>query len=332
MSMPAELRAKLRSAFGTMLGSSSEVALIDFPNHSNVGDNAIWCGERELLHQLGIRVVYASDPTTHSDDEMRRRTGAATPILLHGGGNFGDLWPKHHEFRLHILRTHPDRPIVQLPQTVHLHDPVTLEETRIACERHPRFHLFVRDGASLDFVRSELPDTPVTLAPDSALALGAPPRRTPSADVLWLTRRDHEAGGHVVPDAELLSVDWADVSATRADVLLRRLRQKTIRRLSRARAGTLPDLRVHLFDRLANARLSAGLDLLGRGEVVVTDRLHGHILCLVLEIPHVLLRDANGKVEGFWRTWTRESGAALATDADEAAHLAAGLVGRLDRG
>jgi pyruvyl transferase EpsO len=41
--------------------------------------------------------------------------------------------------------------------------------------------------------------------------------------------------------------------------------------------------------------------------VVVSDRLHGHILCLLLGIPHVALDNRHGKLRAFRDAWTREA-------------------------
>src|SRR5262249_47886968 len=58
------------------------------------------------------------------------------------------------------------------------------------------------------------------------------------------------------------------------------------------------------YDPLAEERLARGCGILSGGRVVVTDRLHGHVLCLVLGVPHVLLDNSYGKVRGFYETWT----------------------------
>src|SRR3546814_13361207 len=56
--------------------------------------------------------------------------------------------------------------------------------------------------------------------------------------------------------------------------------------------------------RLAEWRFQRGLAMLSTGERVVTDRLHAHILSLLLDIPHVLLDNSYGKVAGFADQWT----------------------------
>jgi pyruvyl transferase EpsO len=40
--------------------------------------------------------------------------------------------------------------------------------------------------------------------------------------------------------------------------------------------------------------------------VVITDRLHGHILCTLLGIPHVVLDNSYGKIQGFLESFTGE--------------------------
>jgi pyruvyl transferase EpsO len=40
--------------------------------------------------------------------------------------------------------------------------------------------------------------------------------------------------------------------------------------------------------------------------VVVTDRLHGHILSVLLGIPNVLMDNSYGKNQSFYATWTQD--------------------------
>ena len=68
------------------------------------------------------------------------------------------------------------------------------------------------------------------------------------------------------------------------------------------------------YDWQAQQRVDIGCRLLARGRVVITDRLHAHILCLALGIPHVVLDNTYGKVRDFFKAWTAP--ASLATWAD----------------
>ena len=58
---------------------------------------------------------------------------------------------------------------------------------------------------------------------------------------------------------------------------------------------------------LATARVARGLRLLSRGQTIATDRLHGHILALLLDIPHVVFDNDYGKIGRYVATWTQGS-------------------------
>ena len=100
-----------------------------------------------------------------------------------------------------------------------------------------------------------------------------------------------------------------------------------------ADGGGLRDALTATYDPLARERLLRGCGLLSRGRVVITDRLHGHVLCLLLGIPHVLLENNYGKVRWFSETWTRDCSLACWADSPpEALALAEAMLARLGAG
>jgi len=46
------------------------------------------------------------------------------------------------------------------------------------------------------------------------------------------------------------------------------------------------------------------MEMIAAGEVLMTDRLHGHILALLMGVPNVLMNNTCGKVRAFFETWT----------------------------
>ena len=50
-----------------------------------------------------------------------------------------------------------------------------------------------------------------------------------------------------------------------------------------------------------------GCRLLSRGHQVITDRLHAHILCLLMGIPHVVVDNNYGKLGSFLEAWTKHA-------------------------
>jgi exopolysaccharide biosynthesis protein PssK len=291
----AELQRRIADVLRPLLADTRAVALVGFPNYANVGDSAIWLGTLECLRVLGIAPPrYVCDAANYSRRRLAQHLGDGT-ILLQGGGNLGDVWEEHQRFRETVIAAFPDNPIVQLPQSIWFRDRAALARARQVFDRHPNLTLLLREPQSLAIAANELHARSL-LCPDMAFRLGALPRPTATQALVWLARSDAEAAAasQVPMGAAVKPVDWLTERAP-ALLLARRL----------GRHGLLP---ASSYDWLARRRLRRGTRLLGAGRVVITDRLHGHILCLLLGIPHVLLDNRYGKVRSFHEAWTRDCG------------------------
>lgn len=279
-------------------------ALLDFPGHPNVGDSAIWAGEIAYLRRYGRALpAYVASLRNFDIDDLRQCC-ATGPIYIHGGGNFGDLWPHHQAFRNRLLEETRGQPLIQFPQSIHFASQEKQDEVARLIERHGRFTLFVRDHESLDLARRHF-QCDTILCPDMAFFIGPIARpRAPDLDVLCLLRTDVETSGlagHSDSDLRLRVTDWLGESRTRLRV---------IKAWGALRAAALQGpraFRFGAFSSAADARVRRGSDLLASGRAVVTDRLHTHILCLLLGIPHAVLDNNYGKVGRFISCWTSAS-------------------------
>lgn len=320
----AGLNERIDAALRPVVPRKHPYALVDFPNTSNVGDSAIWLGELAWLRRNGFgEPLYTCSSLSFSPRAMRRRVPSGTTILLSGGGNFGDLYLNHQRLRETIVRKFADCRIVQLPQSIHYQTEAAVERTRCLYDEHPDLTIFTRDPRSFDLVRSTF-RAAVHMCPDMALCLGpiARPER-PTKDVVWLARRDRET---LQPELCTLPAGVARLDWLKDDItpLFR------WNRLLRFTAGRWPRYRVWLqtplsrtYEALARERLWRGLRILGDGHTVITDRLHGHILSLLLGIPHVLLDNSYGKIRRFHEAWTSESPLVQwSEDPEEALHRA----------
>ncbi|NDG99243.1 MAG: hypothetical protein EBY11_15060, partial [Proteobacteria bacterium] len=61
------------------------------------------------------------------------------------------------------------------------------------------------------------------------------------------------------------------------------------------------------FDCKAALQLLWAKEILGAGRVVIADRLHAHILCMLMRVPHILLENSIGKLGAFAKSWTADS-------------------------
>lgn len=149
---------RLRTRFEDILNevvSRGPVALLDFPNHPNVGDSAIWLGECAwLASRQDCPVVFVADDETFDIHALRRAMPVGT-ILLHGGGNFGDVWPACQALRERYLRELPEYRIVQLPQSIWFGDAQAAAKAAESARSHPDFTLLVRSAESYDVATRE---------------------------------------------------------------------------------------------------------------------------------------------------------------------------------
>ena len=90
------------------------MGLVKFPNHGNPGDPAIWLGTRALLRELGVEIVYSA-AWWNFDPRLASRSLKGAPVLLNGGGNFGDLYAGQQGTRETVLQTMRDVPVIQMP-------------------------------------------------------------------------------------------------------------------------------------------------------------------------------------------------------------------------
>jgi pyruvyl transferase EpsO len=165
----------------------------------------------------------------------------------------------------------------------------------------------VRDRQSYNVAKQHF-DCPVTLVPDCAFFLGPLPRaNVRRVETLFVMRTDIERAP--VDLTELFTamkgspvVDWLDEPRRLYDCL------KPIAALRAVLAGGLykMDRREVLYAMAATHRLNRGIHLLSRGTRVVTDRLHVHIMCVLLGIPHVALDNSYGKIHGYIDAWERD--------------------------
>ncbi|PZF62872.1 hypothetical protein DEJ33_15315 [Curtobacterium sp. MCPF17_047] len=320
-----QLRHETQAVLQALVGPHRDVALLDFPNHQNVGDTMIWRGELDHLAGLGLRVRYRTDIQRFSR-ELLDKLVPDGPILLHGGGNFGDLWPDFQRFRERIVSLYPNRRVIQLPQSIEFRDPAAAEAANQVFGQHDDFHLLVRDWQSHARARATLPDVRVQFCHDAAL--GWQPRagggRTnEKVDVLVLARRDHERGIGISrfvqarPGRRDRTADWG---LSGIDALLWRLA-----RVPLGLARTVPKLASlpayypamsFAYRALAALNLRDGLRLFRGSRVIATDRLHAHVLALLLRKPHVVADNNYGKIAGVMNASTGDLGDFLFVSGD----------------
>jgi pyruvyl transferase EpsO len=304
------LQREIDRVLGPEIAGVHALALVDFPDYTNVGDSAIYLGAVEWLQDHhGLVPGYVCNWGNFSARALQRAVPEG-PILITGGGNFGDIWPRHQQFRETVMAAFPDRRIIQLPQSIHFDDLAARDRAARKIAAHGNFLLLVRDQKSFDLANKAF-DCEVRLCPDMALALGPQPRPLEARNELFLlVRTDKERAGQApcqgLPAGAVIT-DWLD----EPDELRKWIRRWSVCRTALAAPARSLDRNYQCeryYRTMAAHRVARGLRMLASGHTVITDRLHSHILCLLLQIPHIVFDNNYGKLDSFIQTWTADCG------------------------
>ncbi|MGZ0069650.1 polysaccharide pyruvyl transferase family protein [Microbacterium arborescens] len=301
MKMPylEPMRETAYRALDELIGDLRSVVYVDFPDHANVGDSAIALGMLSYLEQRKITVTSTQTIGTH----LPARLHQGDAVLAHGGGNLGDLYPSVTAHRKEILAQTPTgKPIIQAPQTAHFANDAGFRNYIQTVESRVGYRIGARDNTTFQTLQAA--GLPVLLAPDSAHILGRLRAPTPSRPFVVISRTDDEKHSDNSPFPSRF--DW-----------LQEPKSTDIARKIRNRARLLPlgsralNLSTAGWKDLAQRRVTRGLEILGQGEIVVTDRLHAMLLGLQAGRTVIAVDNSYGKVHGYIDTWLKDSTAPL---------------------
>jgi pyruvyl transferase EpsO len=290
---------------------TGKLVLLDYPVHDNVGDLLIWHGEQAFLKRHAKTVI-----GQYSIDNIGRRAARqlaeCTTICLHGGGNFGDLWPRFQKLREGIIQRFPQKRIVMFPQSIHFADMRALDRACDVIGAHPDLHILLRDRRSFSLL-DERGVGNLLLCPDMAHALwGSLSAPEPScADPLYLLRRDRESVGMSPAIAARAgdAVDWEDL-LTGWTTLAFRLGVRVNERDGREHGGwrrlnnRLPAYR--LWNRVSNLLIDRAIELFAPHPTIVSDRLHAVILAALLGRQAVAFDNCYAKTSSYVSLWMQD--------------------------
>ena len=302
-----QLREKIQKELTPIV--DNDYVYLDLPYHHNIGDTLIWEGTREFLKTVPYKCLYYA-----SKDSFRyRKLPKNVIILLHGGGNFGDLYRLHSEFRKKIIKLYPDNKVVILPQTVFYEDMSLLQSDVDFYAAHPNVTICAREQVSFNFLTENFKNQ-VLLLPDMAFYLDLKKYKVFEDEnrVLYLKRTDKELvnANMVKIPANSEQHDWPTYEnhygefdmVERFTHLLRiifkicGLRDRILARLE--------DWKRNWYYRRKYVQM--GVSFLSPYHTIYTTRLHVLILGVLLAKKIYLINNTSGKVVNFYNTWLNE--------------------------
>ncbi|BFU59963.1 MULTISPECIES: polysaccharide pyruvyl transferase family protein [Rodentibacter] len=303
------LKQKL-APIADLIKDKNDVFYLDYPLHLNVGDLLIYHGTEQFFKDHHINITLKRCEFDVDLNEIKRKITPNTTILLHGGGNFGDLYPQHQKIRETMVQHFPNNRIIVLPQTLYFKDQKNLEKSAALFRRHNDCYLLARDERTEETFKQF--SQKVSLSPDMAHELyGILPTKKNSTDKqLYFLRKDIEASNvektilaTLPPNANVK--DWDDILSRVDDVVLA-FSWRINKFANKQNWGWLKDLFHQFWFAYTKRIVNRVAKIFLQNDSITTTRLHGHIFSCLLEIPNRVCDNAYGKNSGYANLWTKE--------------------------
>lgn len=195
------------------------------------------------------------------------RCQKADIVFFAGGGNFGDLYRHEMEARL-TASEQITKPVVWLSQSIYYRDAQIRTQDAARLARCGHVELWIRDAESLTIATNAFSNR-MKLIPDMAFGLSKVQLAAdPAGPISRIQRGDAEKVGQQTARG----IDWL-----------------------------MPGLSLPHFP---EEFWSQAWRCLPSPSQVVTDRLHTHVLCVMADIPNILVSGTHHKMSAFYRTWT----------------------------
>eukprot|EP00761_Pharyngomonas_kirbyi_P000078 gb/GECH01000078.1/.p1 GENE.gb/GECH01000078.1/~~gb/GECH01000078.1/.p1 ORF type:complete len:385 (+),score=43.19 gb/GECH01000078.1/:1-1155(+) len=270
----------------------------------NCGDQALGVSTLLLLNELKVTIKYVHGTKQNLDAAIRDIKFSMPPshnnaILITPGGNLGDVWGLEHDY-MKLVREFSDYRVIFLPQSIKFIRGHIQRDMQTIFNTHSDLTIFTRERTSQNICRQIFTNSQCLLAPDVTMMYGFIGRRQLEIDqveygsspILFLKRSDREATFRIPPTVQ-----------SNPDIQIDDFVSDKSRKIMQ------PFVNAYTGDpfRYCQTIADMGFSMLSRGRVVISDRLHGHLMSLLMGIPHVVLSNNYHKVDGMLHTWTGNS-------------------------
>lgn len=273
---------------------------LDVPYHSNIGDSLIWQGTLGLLAALPYKCLGMHSFQTFEFPEI----SDGIVLVLHGGGNFGNLYIQHQRFRKRVIEAYPRNKIIMLPQTVYYYGAGAIREDSKVFRKHKNLYLCARDKYSYSFLHRYHFSDHILLLPDMAFCINKDvlsKLSLPQTKKTLLFQRTDKEKIELVDITKALSVpydvfDWPNYEVP--GPVLNRIKESI-------NSNDYKEADRIAFEEYLPARLKAGIELISQYRTVYSNRLHGAILSILLKKDVTIIDNKYGKNIQYYDTWLK---------------------------
>lgn len=305
----AEAQRIQMQVYSKVIGKYKKAVLVNVFQWANKGDHFITIGQRLILERMNISLIYFCHyPGTNCDFSNIERSDDLV-VMIQGAGYIGH--PAHMFVVNKTVTSFPNNRVVMFPTSVCYPTPGcgAMKEFGQIYSQHKDAYIMLRDRPSFDMATHFFQKhNHLLLVPDSAFAAGPLKiNMLPTYDIIYIKRNDWENPGFdkpptFPPGVKYLITDWIE--------------------------DWMKQEEKDFFDTDQLTAMS-GVLFLSRAHVIITDRLHAHIISTLLGKPNVVVNSATRKQGNYYYTWEKRIQTSfLAHSTQQAIEKAMILLGR----
>ena len=263
--------------------------------YQNLGDMALTFAQKSFLENefpnTNIILIPSTD-TYRASKYIKKYIKQNDIVTILGGGNMDDMYVSLEEARLHVVKSFPHNKIVSFPQTFAFSNTAfgikRQEHSHRIYSRNRNLTIFVREPYSLKKIKEAFPDVNIGYCPDIVMSLDKSVPKYERHGVLCCLRSDKE---------QLIQLD-------QREALIRAINEEFKDVLFKDTVDITPDeCRIDSYENT----LDKFWDIIRQKKVVITDRLHCMVFCIITGTPCVVMDNSNHKIAGVYNEWVKEN-------------------------
>ncbi|MCF7623647.1 MULTISPECIES: polysaccharide pyruvyl transferase family protein [Bacillaceae] len=265
-----------------------KVFVMQTPTHGNLGDQAIAYAQKQFFTNNFKDYEYVEVPFEEvflKAKNIRKIINPSDLIVIHGGGNMGDMYLYEELTRRFIVNYFKNVKIISFPQTISFSNTLFgdfgLRGTKKVYKSNENFFIVARETKSYEIMKKEFGKEKVILTPDIVLSLSEIGENNRKG-IVTCFRNDIER----IIDNNV------------KEILLNVIKEKYHNLII---TDTVVNHNIPISNR--DEELRKIWNTFRNAEVVLTDRLHGMIFCAITRTPCIVVNNFNHKIEYSYKNW-----------------------------
>ena len=282
------LLKKYKPIFKEHKNNPNIVFLVYTPIHENLGDHAIALAQMKFLSDMGLQYTEIEAELYKLKEFGLLKLFDKTKIFIIGGGNLGTLWFRVETMFRNIILAAPNADILIFPSTIYYEDTdfgrKELENSRKIYNNHKSLTLYARENISYETMKNVYNN--VKLVPDMVFYLNKCEKNVSRVGAILCLRNDLEK----------------TLSEENETLIYKQIHQLFGDNITKT--DMYAPYKVSTENR--NQELTKKFDQFKGAKLVITDRLHCMIFCVITGTPCIVVNSKSPKVKGCYE-WVKDS-------------------------